>query len=101
MRNVLKFMGTSEQAVRWFGFAVSNPRVARHDLHPCKEGIGHNEIDHDRSIRQIIGVGPDCHYELISKKDWVGRRLIAYRCDRRAFPAGDAAHLWGPMQAMA
>jgi 2-polyprenyl-6-methoxyphenol hydroxylase-like FAD-dependent oxidoreductase len=54
-------------------------------------------IDRDWSIRQILGVGPDFEYEVISKEDWVGRRLVADRFrDRNVFIAGDAAHLWVP-----
>ena len=54
-------------------------------------------IDRDWSIRAILGVGPDFQYEVISKEDWVGRRLVADRFhDRRAFICGDAAHLWIP-----
>jgi len=55
-------------------------------------------VDRDWAIRQILGVGPDFRYEIISKEDWVGRRLLANRFrDRRAFICGDAAHLWIPM----
>ena len=54
-------------------------------------------IDRDASIRTILGVGPDFEYEVLSKEDWVGRRLVADRFrDRRVFIAGDAAHLWMP-----
>ncbi|VWX61893.1 Monooxygenase [Burkholderiales bacterium 8X] len=56
-----------------------------------------DSIDRDWSIRQILGVGPDFEYEVISKEDWVGRRLVATRFrDRNVFIAGDAAHLWVP-----
>lgn len=56
-----------------------------------------DSIDRDWSIRQILGVGQDFHYEVISKEDWVGRRLVANRFrDRNVFIAGDAAHLWVP-----
>jgi hypothetical protein len=56
-----------------------------------------DSVDRDRSIREILGVGEDFHYEVISKEDWVGRRLVADRFrDRRVFIAGDAAHLWVP-----
>ncbi|TFZ00594.1 monooxygenase [Ramlibacter henchirensis] len=56
-----------------------------------------DSIDRDTSIRNILGVGPDFEYEVISKEDWVGRRLVADRFrDRRVFLAGDAAHLWVP-----
>jgi 2-polyprenyl-6-methoxyphenol hydroxylase-like FAD-dependent oxidoreductase len=56
-----------------------------------------DSIDRDWSIRQILGVGEDFHYEVISKEDWVGRRLLADRFrDRNVFIAGDAAHLWVP-----
>lgn len=56
-----------------------------------------DSIDRDWSIRQILGVGEDFQYEVISKEDWVGRRLVADRFrDRNVFIAGDAAHLWVP-----
>jgi hypothetical protein len=56
-----------------------------------------DSIDRDWSIRQILGVGADFTYDVISKEDWVGRRLVANRFrDRRVFIAGDAAHLWVP-----
>jgi FAD binding domain len=55
------------------------------------------EVDRDASIRTILGVGPDFRYDILSKEDWVGRRLIASRFrDRCAFIAGDAAHIWVP-----
>src|SRR3954465_7876379 len=54
-------------------------------------------LDRDACIRTILGVGPDFRYEIISKEDWVGRRLIADKFrDRCAFIAGDAAHIWVP-----
>ena len=56
-----------------------------------------DSVDRDRSIREILGVGADFRYEIISKEDWVGRRLVANRFrDGRVFIAGDAAHLWVP-----
>jgi len=56
-----------------------------------------DSVDRDWCIRQILGVGPEFEYELISKEDWVGRRLVADRFrDRNVFIAGDAAHLWVP-----
>lgn len=49
------------------------------------------------AIREILGVGPDFHYEVISKEDWIARRLVADKFrDRRVFICGDAAHLWIP-----
>ena len=54
-------------------------------------------VDRDACIRAILGVGADFCYDVISKEDWIGRRLVADRFrDRRAFIAGDAAHLWVP-----
>lgn len=54
-------------------------------------------VDRDTAIRNILGVGPDFTYDVISKEDWVGRRLVADRFrDRRVFICGDAAHLWIP-----
>lgn len=56
-----------------------------------------DSVDRDEAIRIILGVGPDFHYEIISKGDYIGRRLVAdsFR-DRRVFICGDAAHLWIP-----
>ncbi|RYZ13120.1 MAG: monooxygenase [Comamonadaceae bacterium] len=55
-------------------------------------------VDRDWAIRQILGVGPEFEYEVISKEDWIGRRLVADRFrDRRLFICGDASHLWIPM----
>jgi hypothetical protein len=57
----------------------------------------YDSVDRDWAIRNIIGAPPDFEYEVISKEDWVGRRLVADKFqDRRAFIAGDAAHLWIP-----
>jgi 2-polyprenyl-6-methoxyphenol hydroxylase-like FAD-dependent oxidoreductase len=55
-------------------------------------------VDRDWAIREILGVGPDFQYEILSKEDWIGRRLVADRFrDRRIFICGDASHLWIPM----
>ncbi len=57
----------------------------------------YDSIDRDWAIRSILGVGPDFHYEVISKEDWMGRRLVSDTfSDRRVFICGDAAHLWIP-----
>jgi 2-polyprenyl-6-methoxyphenol hydroxylase-like FAD-dependent oxidoreductase len=54
-------------------------------------------VDRDACIRTILGVDASFDYEVISKEDWYGRRLIASRFrDRCAFVAGDAAHIWVP-----
>jgi 2-polyprenyl-6-methoxyphenol hydroxylase-like FAD-dependent oxidoreductase len=54
-------------------------------------------VDRDACIRTILGVGADFKYEVISKEDWFGRRLIANRFRKCcAFIAGDAAHIWVP-----
>ncbi len=54
-------------------------------------------IDRDWAIRTILGVGDDFRYDVISKEDWVGRRLVADRFRAGdVFIAGDAAHLWVP-----
>ena len=56
-----------------------------------------DSVDRDRSIRAILGVGPEFDYEVLGKEDWIGRRLVADRFrDRRVFICGDAAHLWVP-----
>ncbi len=54
-------------------------------------------VDRDRCIRLILGVGEDFEYSVISKEDWIGRRMVADRFHRgRAFICGDAAHIWVP-----
>ena len=56
-----------------------------------------DSVDRDACIRTILGVGADFRYDIISKEDWFGRRLIANKFrDRSAFIAGDAAHIWVP-----
>ena len=55
-------------------------------------------VDRDWAIRTILGVGADFEYAVISKEDWVARRLVADKFrDRRVFICGDSAHLWVPM----
>lgn len=64
-------------------------------LQPDEQDV--ESIDRDWAIREILGVGSDFHYDVVSKEDWTGRRLVADRFrDRRAFICGDAAHLWMP-----
>lgn len=54
-------------------------------------------VDRDRCLRQILGVGSTFEYEVLSKEDWIGRRLVADRFrDRRVFLCGDSAHIWVP-----
>jgi 2-polyprenyl-6-methoxyphenol hydroxylase-like FAD-dependent oxidoreductase len=59
--------------------------------------FGFDSVDRDWAIRTILGVGPEFQFDIISKGDWIGRRLVAdsFR-DRRVFICGDAAHLWIP-----
>jgi 2-polyprenyl-6-methoxyphenol hydroxylase-like FAD-dependent oxidoreductase len=56
-----------------------------------------SEIDPDWCIRTIMGVDADFHYDVITRENWIGRRLLADRFrNQRAFICGDAAHLWVP-----
>jgi 2-polyprenyl-6-methoxyphenol hydroxylase-like FAD-dependent oxidoreductase len=56
-----------------------------------------DSVDRDACIRTLLGVAADFDYDIISREDWYGRRLIANRFrDRSAFIAGDAAHIWVP-----
>jgi 2-polyprenyl-6-methoxyphenol hydroxylase-like FAD-dependent oxidoreductase len=56
-----------------------------------------DSVERDWAIRAILGVDSSFSYEVISKEDWYGRRLVAdHFRDRRAFICGDAAHLWVP-----
>ncbi len=54
-------------------------------------------VDRDACLRDILGVGEDVAYTILSKEDWFGRRLVADRFRRgRVFICGDAAHIWVP-----
>jgi 2-polyprenyl-6-methoxyphenol hydroxylase-like FAD-dependent oxidoreductase len=54
-------------------------------------------VDRDWALRTILGVDDDFDYELLSKEDWFGRRLIADRFRHgRMFLCGDSAHIWVP-----
>jgi 2-polyprenyl-6-methoxyphenol hydroxylase-like FAD-dependent oxidoreductase len=98
-----------QQHERAWGTGVINPRrsgmvyaidgIERWLVHNyMKPGEGDfDSVDRDACIRTILGVGADFNYEIISKEDWYGRRLIANKFrDRCAFIAGDAAHIWVP-----
>ena len=57
----------------------------------------YDDVDRDGAIRQILGVGPDFEYEIVSQENWMGRRMVADKMrDGRVFIAGDACHLWIP-----
>ena len=69
--------------------------LVHNHLHPDEPEF--DSVDRDQSIRNILGVDSNFQYEIITKEDWVGRRLLSNRFrDRRVFLAGDAAHLWVP-----
>ena len=54
-------------------------------------------VDRDWAIRTILGVDDQFEYEVMSKEDWFGRRLVSDKLQEgRIFVAGDAAHLWVP-----
>lgn len=55
-------------------------------------------IDRDRAIRDVLGVDERFEYELLTKEDWIARRLVADRMRKdRIFLCGDAAHIWIPV----
>lgn len=55
-------------------------------------------VNRDDSIRKILGVDAHFKYEILSKEDWIARRLVANEFRKgRVFICGDAAHLWVPM----
>ncbi|MFN8061746.1 MAG: FAD-dependent oxidoreductase [Vicinamibacterales bacterium] len=56
-----------------------------------------DSVDRDWAIRAILGVDDRFDYTVITKEDWIGRRLVADRFRQgRLFICGDAAHLWVP-----
>jgi len=69
--------------------------LVHNHLHPDEPEF--DSVDRDQSIRHILGVDEHFEYDIITKEDWVGRRLLSNHFrDRRVFLAGDAAHLWVP-----
>jgi hypothetical protein len=59
--------------------------------------VDFESVDRDWAIRTILGVGEEFEYEVMSKEDWFGRRLVSDKLQQgRVFVAGDAAHLWVP-----
>jgi 2-polyprenyl-6-methoxyphenol hydroxylase-like FAD-dependent oxidoreductase len=55
-------------------------------------------IDRDRAIRDVLGVDEHFEYELLTKEDWIARRLVADRMRKgRIFLCGDSAHIWIPV----
>jgi 2-polyprenyl-6-methoxyphenol hydroxylase-like FAD-dependent oxidoreductase len=98
-----------QQHERAWGTGSINPRRAGmvYAIDGVERWLVHNymkpdegdfeQVDRDACIRTILGVGADFRYDIISREDWVGRRLIADKFrDRCAFIAGDAAHIWVP-----
>jgi hypothetical protein len=54
-------------------------------------------IDAEACVRAILGVDATFPYEVITRENWIGRRMLADRFrDRRVFICGDAAHIWVP-----
>ena len=59
--------------------------------------VDFESVDRDWAIRTILGVDADFPFEVMSKEDWIGRRLVSDALQNgRVFLAGDAAHLWVP-----
>jgi 2-polyprenyl-6-methoxyphenol hydroxylase-like FAD-dependent oxidoreductase len=98
-----------QQSERAWGTGAINPRRSGmvYAIDGSERWLVHNylkpgevdfdEVDRDACLRTILGVEADFKYEILSKEDWYGRRLIASRFrDRCAFIAGDAAHIWVP-----
>ncbi|WP_298110860.1 FAD-dependent oxidoreductase [Bradyrhizobium sp.] len=102
-------LGLMREPPAWATFSI-NPRrsgnmyaidgrqtwLVHNYLRPDEEDF--EAVDRDRCIRLILGVDDRFDYDIISKEDWIGRRLLAERFrDRRVFLCGDAAHIWVPM----
>jgi len=97
-----------QHAPAWATFSL-NPRRSgnMYAIDGCERWLIHNylredepdfeSVDRDACIRAILGVDAGFRYDIISKEDWYGRRLVAERFrDRRVFLCGDSAHLWVP-----
>jgi 2-polyprenyl-6-methoxyphenol hydroxylase-like FAD-dependent oxidoreductase len=97
-----------QQAPAWATFSLNPRRCGNTYAIDGKEvWLVHNylrdneadfdSVDRDTCLREILGVDEHFEYEMLSKEDWFGRRLLANKFrDRRVFICGDAAHLWVP-----
>lgn len=104
-----KLLGLLKVAPAWATFSVNPRRCGNvYAIDGKERWLIHNylnasetefdSVDRDWALRQILGVDEDFEYEILSKEDWIGRRLVADRFrDRRIFLCGDASHLWIPM----
>src|SRR6185312_8273661 len=84
---------TRVAAAQWWRSMGARPGSSHNHLNRADESF--ESVDRDQSIRAILGVGPEFQYEILSKEDWVGRRVVADRSGR-VFICGDAAQLWMP-----
>ncbi|HEV3247424.1 MAG TPA: FAD-dependent oxidoreductase [Beijerinckiaceae bacterium] len=104
----LKLLSLQEGPRAWVNFSL-NPRRSGsvYAIDGRETFLIHNylreeeadfeSVDRDWAIRAILGVGVDFDYEIISKEDWFGRRLVADKFrEGRVFLCGDSAHLWVP-----
>jgi 2-polyprenyl-6-methoxyphenol hydroxylase-like FAD-dependent oxidoreductase len=102
-------LGLLKEPAAWVTFALNTRRCGNVYAIDGKETwLLHNQlrsdeadfdaVDRDWAIREILGVDTSFEYEVISKEDWVGRRLVADRFRvSRIFICGDSAHVWVPM----
>ncbi|MFA5630148.1 MAG: FAD-dependent oxidoreductase [Porticoccaceae bacterium] len=65
--------------------------------HFVPPGVNPESVNVDEATREVLGVGDDFSYDVVSREDWTGRRLIAEHFQRgRCFMVGDAIHQWVP-----
>jgi 2-polyprenyl-6-methoxyphenol hydroxylase-like FAD-dependent oxidoreductase len=69
--------------------------LIHHFLRPGERSS--SALDHDRGVREILGVGPSFAFDILSREDWTARRMLAEHFrNGRVFLCGDAAHIWVP-----
>ena len=78
-------------------YAIDGHEVFLMHTYLTPEEAAGDLVDRDKAIRTILGVDKNFDYEIISREDWVARRMVADRFrDGRIFLCGDACHLWVP-----
>jgi 2-polyprenyl-6-methoxyphenol hydroxylase-like FAD-dependent oxidoreductase len=78
-------------------YAIDGEEVFLIHTYLTNEEFENGSVDRDWAIRTILGVDDSFRYEILSKEDWVARRLVADKFrDGNVFIAGDACHLWVP-----
>lgn len=102
-------LGAAMEAGRAWGYYTFNPRRNGHVYaidgeetflvhnYLKQDEVASGGVDREWAIRTILGVDESFEYEVVSKEDWIARRLVSDKFrEGNVFISGDACHLWVP-----